>query len=84
MTLGRRPEPPPESEKVLDRGRALSTADVATMTGHGQRMVQRWVANGELPAVVLGRRRIRVFEADLNEFLDARFTVYGAMKDGAA
>lgn len=77
MTIDSRSEPPPEREKTLDRGRALSTADVAGMTGHGQRMVQRWVANGELPAVVLGKRRIRIFEADLNAFLDARFTVYG-------
>lgn len=58
--------------RLLNRGRALSTSDVADLTGHDVRTVQRWVADGQLRGVRLGRKAIRIFEEDLEEFINSR------------
>lgn len=49
--------------------RWLTTADVAARTGQGHRTIQRWIADGRLPAFRPGGRNFRVLESDLDTFI---------------
>lgn len=83
---GAAPEPADRAERrAAARGadlpqlRWLSTADIAARTGQGHRTIQRWIAEGRLPAIRPGGRNYRVLESDLNAFIDgSRVTVGGA------
>jgi excisionase family DNA binding protein len=49
----------------------LTVAEVADRLKLNQQTVRNWIDRGELAAVRLGQRRIRVRESDLTTFIDA-------------
>lgn len=53
----------------------LTPAEVADRLNASKRTVQRLIVRGELPAIKLNARSIRVAEADLDAFLAARRSV---------
>lgn len=57
---------------VSERGRGLSTPEVARRLGKHRTWVQRAIGRGELPAYRLGGRDYTIFEADLQQFIAAR------------
>lgn len=56
-------------------GRVYSQEDAAEWLGVSVKTIRRLVASGELPAYRLGRRLIRIREADLQASLDRIPTV---------
>jgi excisionase family DNA binding protein len=55
-----------------ERGKLLSTAEVAERLGLSQRMVQLLIKEGEIPAFRASIRVWRVREADLEEYIRQR------------
>jgi excisionase family DNA binding protein len=49
----------------------LTVADIAELLKLNQQTVRNWIDRGELPAVRLGSRRVRVKQSDLNRFIEA-------------
>ena len=53
--------------------RWLTLAEVVERLKVNERTVRRWIADGRLPATLLGRRSgYRIAEADLARFMDER------------
>jgi len=52
----------------------LTVAEVADLLKINQQTVRNWIAEELLPAVRIGRRRVRIREADLAAFVDASET----------
>jgi excisionase family DNA binding protein len=50
----------------------LTVADVAELLQLNQQTVRNWITRGELSAIRVGPRRVRVRRADLEEFLVSR------------
>ena len=60
----------------------LTVKDVATYLKVAEETVRRWVRDGELPALTLGRKAgFRIRETDLQAFIAAR---YGPEEKAAA
>lgn len=55
-----------------NRGDALSYKQVAKKLNASERTIMRLVANGELKATRLSSRTIRIFDADLNAFIEGK------------
>jgi len=53
----------------LSRGAYVSVADVAVELSVTERFVRRLIADGELPAVKIGGRLVRVRRADIDRIL---------------
>lgn len=49
----------------------LTVAEIAELLKLNQQTIRNWIDRGELPAVRLGRRRVRVRQSDLDAFIDA-------------
>jgi excisionase family DNA binding protein len=49
----------------------LTVADIASRLKVNQQTVRNWIDRGQLAAVRVGSRRVRVRESDLADFLDA-------------
>ena len=49
----------------------LTVAEVAEMLKLNQQTVRNWIDRGELPAVRLGARRVRVRQTDLEALIDS-------------
>lgn len=62
--------------------RWLKVSEVAEKIGMHKDDVYRFIKNGELPAKRISRRRIRVSEHDLDEFMQTRQSAVGFEEDG--
>ena len=47
----------------------LTVAEVADRLKMNQQTIRNWIDRGELPAIRLGGRRVRIRQADLDEFV---------------
>jgi excisionase family DNA binding protein len=56
----------------------LTANEIAAQLKLNKQTVYNWIDRGELPAVRVGSRRVRVRRADLERFLDAGATDRGA------
>lgn len=55
--------------------RWLSISEIVEMLSVHEQTVRRWIREGELPGVLLGRKAgYRIRESDLNAFLERRST----------
>jgi excisionase family DNA binding protein len=48
----------------------LTVAEVAELLKLNQQTVRNWIDRGELPAVRVGQRRVRVKRSDLDDFIE--------------
>ena len=70
------------SDRESTRDEWLTVKDVAAYLRVTEETVRRWVREGELPALALGRKAgFRIREADLQAFIAAR---YGPEEKAAA
>jgi excisionase family DNA binding protein len=53
----------------------LTVAEVADLLKLNSQTVRNWIDRGELPAVRVGSRRVRVRQSDLDAFIDAGATI---------
>lgn len=58
----------------MEYGEFLTVAEIAQLLRLNQQTVRNWIDRGELPAVRVGSRRVRVRRAELDEFLAAGAT----------
>ncbi len=52
----------------------LTVGEVAALLKLNQQTVRNWIDRGDLPAVRVGARRVRVKQSDLAAYLDAGYT----------
>ena len=62
----------------------LTVGEVAELLRLNQQTVRNWIDRGELPAVRVGERRVRIRQSDLDEFLAAGATARDAKDDATA
>jgi excisionase family DNA binding protein len=62
----------------------LTVADIADLLKLNQQTVRNWIDRGELPAVRLGSRRVRVKQSDLTRFIEAGETAAPHIESGPA
>ena len=62
----------------------LTVGEVAELLRLNQQTVRNWIDRGELPAVRVGERRVRIRQSDLDEFLAAGATARDAKDDTIA
>ncbi len=62
----------------------LTVGEVAELLRPNQQTVRNWIDRGELPAVRVGERRVRIRQSDLDEFLAAGATARDAKDDAIA
>ena len=53
----------------------LTVAEVAELLKVNPQTVRNWIDRGELPAVRVGSRRVRVRQSDLDAYIDAGATI---------
>jgi excisionase family DNA binding protein len=53
----------------------LTVAEIAELLKVNPQTVRNWIDRGELPAVRVGSRRVRVRQTDLDAFIDAGTTI---------
>ena len=70
MTRRPLPQPAPAAAS-LDEPEFNTVANVARRTGMSERVVRRWLADGDLPFHKFGRA-VRIAEADLQRFIAQR------------
>jgi excisionase family DNA binding protein len=52
----------------------VTVAEIAELFKLNQQTVRNWIDSGELPAIRLGSRRVRIRRADLDAFIEASST----------
>ncbi len=52
----------------------LTVAEIAELLRLNQQTVRNWIDAGDLPAVRVGKRRVRVLQSDLDAFIAAGST----------
>ena len=62
----------------------LTVAEVADLLRLNPQTVRNWIDRGQLPAVRVGERRVRIRQSDLDEFLAAGATARDAKDDADA
>ena len=69
---GRRLDPQEDAVTAIVTRRLVSLADAADALAVSTRTVRRYIADGQIDAVRLGRRTLRIKIDSLERFIDAR------------
>lgn len=62
----------------------LTVAEVAELLKLNPQTVRNWIDRGELPAVRLGQRRVRIRQSDLDRLLEKGYTAEENSESGVA
>jgi excisionase family DNA binding protein len=77
MARPRKPPVDPTADPALRDRQLVTVAQVAAVTGTSPDSVKKWIAEGKLPAIMLGPSTLRIRITDVDKLIDGLITSGG-------